>query len=184
MQRHELSRRHGAARAKRARTSGALLCLVLGACGGVTQFEDTTPISLRNPAPPPAPEPTRVAVTSDHIEISEKIQFAIDKADILPASHGLLNEVVEVLQKNPQIAKLSIIGHTDSDGADTYNQQLSDKRAKAVLAYFTSHGIDAARLTAVGKGEAAPIASNDTAAGREQNRRVEFLILEAGGAKP
>jgi outer membrane protein OmpA-like peptidoglycan-associated protein len=92
--------------------------------------------------------------------------------------------VVEVLQKNPQIAKLSIIGHTDSDGADTYNQQLSDKRAKAVLAYFTSHGVEAGRLTAIGKGESAPVASNDTAAGREQNRRVEFLIVEAGGAKP
>lgn len=166
--------------------TSALLSLALGAgaCGGVTKFEDTTPISLRSPAPPPAPEPTRVAVTNDHIEISEKIQFAIDKADILPASHGLLNEVVEVLQKNPQITKLSIIGHTDSDGADTYNQQLSEKRAKSVLAYFTEHGVEAARLTAIGKGESAPIASNDNAVGREKNRRVEFLIVEVGGAKP
>jgi outer membrane protein OmpA-like peptidoglycan-associated protein len=92
--------------------------------------------------------------------------------------------VVEVLKKNAGIAKLSIIGHTDSDGADTYNQQLSEKRAKSVLAYLTGHGVDATRLSAVGKGESAPIASNDNAAGREQNRRVEFLIVEQGGAKP
>jgi len=176
--------RPGPQRASIAHLCIAFVAVGLGACGGITAFEDTTPIVLRSPAPPPAPEPARVAVTADHIEITEKIQFALDKAEILPASHSLLDEVVEVLKKNAGIAKLSIIGHTDSDGADTYNQQLSEKRAKSVLAYLTGHGVDATRLSAVGKGESAPIASNDNAAGREQNRRVEFLIVEQGGAKP
>jgi outer membrane protein OmpA-like peptidoglycan-associated protein len=164
----------------------AAFAVSLSACGGVTSFQDTTPILLGSPVPPPKPpeEPARVAVTASHIEITEKIQFALDKADILPASHGLLDEIVSVLQKNPHIQKLEIIGHTDSDGADNYNQSLSEKRAKSVLAYLTSHGIETARVSATGKGESAPIASNDTMQGREQNRRVEFLIVDQGEAKP
>lgn len=162
------------------------LALLLGAgCGGVIQFEDTTPFSIAGPAPAaPAPEPARVEVKQDHIEIGEKIQFELDKANIMEASHSLLNEIVAVLQQHANIKKVDIIGHTDSDGSDTYNQDLSDRRAKAVLTYLAGHGIDGARLSAKGKGESQPIASNDTADGKEKNRRVEFLIVEQeGGAQ-
>ena len=69
-----------------------------------------------------------------------------------------------------------IEGHTDSDGDDEYNRQLSDGRARAVRAYLVEHGVEAARLEAVGYGETQPIADNLSASGRQQNRRVEVII--------
>lgn len=164
----------------------ALALALLAGCGGSIQFSDTTPIVLASPVPPPpppAPEPPRVEVKQDRIEINEKIQFALDKADILPASHGLLDEVVAALREHAEITKLDIIGHTDNDGDDKYNQGLSERRAKAVLSYLVEHGIAAERLVAKGFGETQPIADNNTVAGREQNRRVEFLIVSQE-AKP
>ena len=70
--------------------------------------------------------------------------------------------------------KVTVEGHTDNIGSDAYNDKLSNKRAKTVSDYFVSKGIDASRLTAVGKGESSPIASNDTEEGRFKNRRVEL----------
>lgn len=167
--------------------SAALMASTLSACGGVITFQDTTPIVLESPVPPPPPppppEPPRVEVKQDRIEINEKIQFAIDKAEILPASDGLLNEVVAALQAHAEIQKLAINGHTDNDGDDKYNQGLSQRRAKAVLDWLVAHGVAAARLESKGFGESQPIADNATVAGREQNRRVEFLIVQQGGAQ-
>ena len=157
--------------------------LALSGCGGVMKFSDSTPISITGPAPEePPPPPKRVEVKQDRIEINEKIQFELDKAVIRPESHNLLDEVVEVLRENVQLKKVDIIGHTSDEGADTYNQQLSEKRAKAVMEYLTSHGIDTKRLTAKGMGESEPIADNATERGKEKNRRVEFLIVEQTGA--
>ena len=147
--------------------------LLLGGCGGVVKFEDTIAIPTVTPEPP-----KRVEVKADRIDINEKIQFELDKAEILQASHGLLDEIVDVLKKNADIKKVDILGHTDSDGTDAYNQDLSDRRAKAVLQYLVSHGVESKRLTARGLGEAKPIADNETAEGKEKNRRVEFLIVE------
>ncbi|MFT3928024.1 MAG: OmpA family protein [Myxococcales bacterium] len=155
----------------------------LSGCGGVIKFADSTPIGIRGPAPVVAEVPKRVEVKADRLEIGEKIQFELDKADIKPESHGLLDEIVQVLSAHPQIKKVDVNGHTDSDGADHYNMDLSDRRAKAVVAYLTSHGVDAARLTSKGFGESKPIADNSTAAGKEQNRRVEFLITEQDNGK-
>lgn len=165
----------------------AIILSTASACGGVTQFSDTTPIVLASPVPPPPPppppEPPRVEVQRDRIVINEKIQFAIDKAEILPVSHGLLNEVVSAIQGHPEIKKVAINGHTDEDGDEQYNQGLSDRRAKAVLDYLVQHGVDAGRLVAKGFGESQPIADNTTVQGREQNRRVEFLIVEQEGVQ-
>jgi outer membrane protein OmpA-like peptidoglycan-associated protein len=130
------------------------------------------------PPPPPPPEPKRVEVTQDKLNITEKIQFDVDKTTIKSESHGLLDEIVSVIKENSFIKKISIEGHTDSDGGDKYNLKLSDGRAKAVMAYLVEHGIDADRLTAKGFGESKPMADNATADGKEKNRRVEFLITE------
>jgi OOP family OmpA-OmpF porin len=160
---------------------------VLPACGGLTRFEDTTPIVLASPVPPPppppAPEPPRVEVKQDRIEIKEKIQFAFDKAEILPVSDGLLGEVASAIKAHPEIKKLGIHGHTDGEGNDAYNKSLSDKRAQAVKAWLVAHGVEAPRLDPKGFGESKPIADNATPEGREQNRRVEFLIVEQEGVK-
>jgi outer membrane protein OmpA-like peptidoglycan-associated protein len=159
------------------------------ACSHTLVFSDTASLpvvghpppapALPPPPPPPAPpEPKRVEVQQDQIVIHDKIQFDTDKATIKPESDSLMDEIVQVVQNNPQIKQLSIEGHTDSTGADKHNQQLSEQRAAAVRGYLVQHGVEAARLVSKGWGESKPIADNATEAGREQNRRVEFLILE------
>jgi outer membrane protein OmpA-like peptidoglycan-associated protein len=174
----------------RTRAGLGAACLVLGfnaaACGGITRFEDTTPIVLKSPVPPPEPPPeppARVEVKKDRIEIKEKIQFAYNAAEILPASDGLLGEVAAALKEHAEIKKLTINGHTDSDGEVAYNQELSQRRATAVLNWLKGHGVAAARLHAKGFGESQPIADNATPEGKEKNRRVEFLITEQEGVK-
>lgn len=164
----------------------SMLALALGACGGTIAFSDTSSLAIVGdpPAPPPPPKeepppppkPKRVEVTADKIVIREKIQFDLNKATIKPESDELLGEIVAVFKENPQIKKVSIEGHTDDQGADAYNQKLSDQRAKSVMDYLVGKGVEASRLTAKGFGETKPIASNATEEGKEQNRRVEFII--------
>jgi len=160
-----------------------LFAVAVSACGGITHFEDTTPIVLGSPVPPQPEAPARVEVTKDRIEIKEKIQFAFDKSDILPGSDSLLNEVVAALQAHNEIKKVVINGHTDSEGNDAHNQDLSERRAKAVEGWLVTHGVVPERLQSKGFGESKPIADNNTPEGRERNRRVEFLIVEMEDAK-
>ncbi len=171
-----------------------LMSLVVGAagCGGTVAFQGQKAFSVtgNSPAPPPAPPPAttrqRVALRANKIEIDEKIQFAQDKAAILGASFGLLNEVAEVIKGNPQIRKILIEGHASSEGDAAYNLKLSDERAKAVMKYLLDHGIAKDRLSAKGFGSKEPLADNKTEEGREKNRRVEFTIVDQaapGGAK-
>ena len=165
-------------------------CALLG-CGGEMAFKDKSSLVIvgegppppEPPPPPPPPAPKRVEVTADKIVINEKIQFDFDKTTIKPESNGLLDELVSVINANPQIKKIAIEGHTDSDGSDQYNLKLSDGRAGSVKEYFTGHGVAAGRLTAKGFGETKPIASNETPEGKEANRRVEFLITEQDEVK-
>jgi OOP family OmpA-OmpF porin len=120
---------------------------------------------------------TLVEVKEDKIEIKEKIFFATAKAKILPRSFPLLNQVVEALRTHGKI-RVRIEGHTDVRGGHEYNMRLSDARAASVRQYLLEHGIDASRLESKGYGPDQPIANNRTAAGREQNRRVEFMIIK------
>ncbi len=165
----------------------ALMALPMLACGP-TVFADAGALAVIGdppPLPPPEPEPEpepepprRVEVTASAIVITEKIMFEVDKAVIQPQSFDLMNEITAVMKDNPRIKKISIEGHTDSDGSNRYNKKLSNKRAAAVVAYLEEHGIDASRLTSVGHGEENPLVENDTAGGKEKNRRVEFIIVE------
>jgi len=105
--------------------------------------------------------------------VLQGIEFETNKAEIRPEFEPELEAVVTVLKNNPAV-RIQVQGHTDSVGNADYNRQLSDKRAKAVMEYLIQEGIDRKRLSAMGMGEARPIASNDSAAGRERNRRVEL----------
>lgn len=125
----------------------------------------------------------RVEITADKIVVTEKIQFDFDTAVIKPQSYPLLDEIADAIVANPQLRKISIEGHTDSTGDEAYNQKLSQERAAAILRYLTQHGVAAERLTAAGFGEQRPIASNDDEAGREANRRVEFVITDQDTVK-
>jgi len=116
-----------------------------------------------------------VVVTENKIELKQTVFFETGRARIRTISHPLLNEVALALRDNPTI-KVEIQGHTDSQGADAFNLKLSEQRAQAVQVYLIKRGITSDRLAPKGYGEAVPIADNRTAAGRSQNRRVEFVI--------
>lgn len=109
------------------------------------------------------------------INFKEKVLFAYDKSDLGANASTNLTKLVDILNRYPD-TDIQIIGHTDSKGSDEYNQGLSERRAGAVVSYLKSNSISSSRLTAIGKGETDPIASNDTDDGRAQNRRVEFVI--------
>jgi len=130
----------------------------------------------------------RIEITLDKIEINEKIFFETAKADIKPESFGLLDELATILNENPQIKKVEVQGHTDSRGKASKNQKLSQDRAKSVVTYLVSKGVDAKRLTSKGFGSKQPLVP--TADGEEEtdeaaakNRRVEFVILEQDEVK-
>ena len=110
------------------------------------------------------------------IKFDSGILFDVDKTDIKPAAERNLKNLAASLQKNPE-TNILIIGHTDNTGASAYNIDLSVHRAAAVKDYLKSDGVDGSRLTIDGKGETEPIADNNTAAGRAQNRRVEIVIV-------
>lgn len=103
------------------------------------------------------------------------VLFASGRAELNPGTASNLNQLVTFLGKYPS-RTVTIEGHTDSLGSDDYNQGLSQRRADSVRSYLVRQGIDAARLTAVGAGESAPVAGNESATGRQQNRRVEVII--------
>ena len=103
------------------------------------------------------------------------VQFESGKAVLLKQSYAVLDEVVSVMNTYPEYS-LNIGGHTDNQGDDKLNQQLSERRAKACYDYLISKGIAAGRVASAGYGETKPVGNNSTAAGREQNRRVEFEL--------
>lgn len=104
------------------------------------------------------------------------VNFEFDKSDLTPQAKANLDKLAKVFIANPD-TKLMIYGYTDNVGKEEYNVKLSRSRANAVKAYLVSKGIGTKRLTTEGMGMADPIASNDTAAGRAKNRRVEFSIV-------
>lgn len=115
--------------------------------------------------------------------VVENVYYDFDKADLKPESYPALDEIIRMLEANPNMT-IEIGAHTDSKGSDRYNQRLSEARAKSVVDYLLSKGIDGSRLTSKGYGESMPIAPNtdergkDNPEGREKNRRTEFKVLK------
>jgi len=147
----------------------------------VPDFRDDCPDEPISPQADPRRSngcPTRVIVTTEAIVITDKVYFETGRSTIKPVSYAILDEVAEVLAANPDIRKIEVAGHTDSDGSDTKNKALSQERADAVVDYLVSSGIARSRLVAVGYGEEKPIDSNKTRAGKAANRRVEFVIRD------
>jgi outer membrane protein OmpA-like peptidoglycan-associated protein len=109
--------------------------------------------------------------------VLRNIFFDFDKATLRPESKTELDNLIKLMNDNPNI-KIEISGHTDNIGSAAYNQKLSEARAKAVVDYLVEHGIDRSRLSYIGYGFEKPIATNDTEEGRQLNRRVEFKIIQ------
>jgi outer membrane protein OmpA-like peptidoglycan-associated protein len=111
-----------------------------------------------------------IAVTFDN-----GILFPFDSAELLPQARENLRRLADQLQDEAR-TDVMIVGHTDSQGTDAYNQGLSERRARSAADYLAGQGVSSARLRATGRGEREPIESNATESGRQQNRRVEIAI--------
>lgn len=127
------------------------------------------------PAPAPAP-PARVTVGEKKLELKDKVYFDTGKSSIKSESFSLLDEVAAVLNDHPEVKGIQVEGHTDNKGGVALNKKLSKARAEAVKAYLVKKGVAPERLTAKGFGPTRPIATNKTVQGREENRRVDFVI--------
>lgn len=117
------------------------------------------------------------------VTLGDEILFDVDQADLKPGGMQQLSRVAEFLRQNPD-RNVLIEGHTDSTAPDSYNLALSQRRANAVEEFLITQGVEPTRIMATGYGEQLPIASNDTAAGRQANRRVEIVVLDAGAPIP
>lgn len=119
-------------------------------------------------APPPPPPPTKEKI------VLRAVHFDFNKSNIRSDARPILDEAVRMLKERSE--NVVVEGHTDSVGSDAYNMKLSRRRADAVKRYLVSHGIAASRISTEGFGKRQPVASNSTAEGRAQNRRVEIHV--------
>ena len=162
----------------KAKTGDAMLIGAgLGALagGGVGMYMDNQETKLRHRL-----QGTGVSVTreGDNIVLNmpSNITFATDQSDIKPRFFETLNSVAIVLAEFDK-TRVEVVGHTDADGADDYNDDLSQRRAAAVAEYLTAQDLKPRRFSVDGAGESDPIASNKTASGKGQNRRVEIQLV-------
>ncbi len=156
---------------------GALIGAAAGAAvgGGVGYYMDTQEAQLREEL---ASTGVSVLRSGDEILLimPGNITFTSDSSDINSGFYATLNSIAKVFKKY-DTTTIMVSGYTDNTGTDAHNDQLSKQRANSVAAYLQSQGLKAARFTTLGFGKSNPIASNATAAGRQQNRRVEIKII-------
>lgn len=118
-----------------------------------------------------------IAVKKGDVIKLDKIYFESNRWNLLHDSYTQLDQLIKLLNKHPHM-KIAIHGHTDDRGRENYNKTLSENRCKSVFEYLIQNEVDPNRLTFEGYGESYPIDTNDTETGRQNNRRVEFVILE------
>ena len=117
----------------------------------------------------------RLVVKPDKLELTDKIAFEWNSAKLEASSYPALDEVARTLERNRGF-RVQVDGHASSDGGEARNQTLSEQRATSVLDYLATRGVARDRLTSKGFSSSMPIDTNLTAAGRENNRRVEFVV--------
>jgi outer membrane protein OmpA-like peptidoglycan-associated protein len=142
--------------------------------GGVGVYMDNQEAKLRQRLQDTGVSVTRVGDTIV-LNMPSNITFDSDQSDVKPQFYDTLNSVALVFKEYDQ-SLIDVAGHTDSDGSDDYNIDLSRRRAASVSRYLTSQQLDPQRFSVEGRGEREPIASNASARGKQQNRRVEITI--------
>jgi outer membrane protein OmpA-like peptidoglycan-associated protein len=130
----------------------------------------------------PRPKQKTVRIVGNQLQVLKKIHFELNSAVIKGDSFQLMEEIADVLQRNPDLKKVEVQGHTDNTGTVQINTKLSQDRAESVRNWLVEHGVAADRLDAKGYGATRPLAPNVTPANRERNRRVQFVITERAGA--
>ncbi len=147
--------------------------------GGIGAYQDRQEAALRRSL---AGSGVDVERRGDNITLNMpgNITFAFDSSGLQSQFYPVLDNVAGTLNQYNQTV-IEVAGHTDNVGSDAYNQQLSTQRANAVAAYLNGKGVMQQRMIVVGAGETRPVASNDTDAGRAQNRRVEITIVPMHG---
>jgi OOP family OmpA-OmpF porin len=156
----------------------ALAFLLAGCSGSGPKNEIPRPVAPPKPvmavesappppmvAPVPEPEPPKYVLTD--------VNFEFDKSNLTPAAQTILDDVASFISGHPAV-RYQINGHTDSRGSDNYNQALSERRANSVLEYLESRGVSRSQFDVNAYGESQPVATNETDAGRAENRRVEL----------
>ncbi len=160
-------------------------CIRAGSWEPKYAIEECDPEYVKKAAPKPKPKPAPVvkappkpkpAPVMQTIELKAGALFDTNSAKIKSGAYGELDALASELRGNPNFESFKVVGHTDSRGKASYNLSLSRKRANAVRDYLVGKGVDGNRISAVGMGETQPIADNNTAGGRAQNRRVEIQV--------
>ena len=124
------------------------------------------------------PDIVPIVVTTTHIEIGDKIFFDFDSENIQTRSFDLLDAIAVTMTEHQELLVIQVEGHTDTQGPESYNQRLSQRRAESVIDALVERGVERERLSPLGFGESRPVVDEETEAAHEANRRVEFLILE------
>jgi len=153
--------------------AGYLLCKLLQ--------EEEAPAPPPAPAVKPAPAPAPAVDRCAEVIRLRGVNFDFDKADIRSDAAVILDEAASLLSDALAACpnrSVSVEGHTDAVGTDTYNQDLSERRANSVMDYLAGKGVSPSRLSSKGFGESNPIATNETREGRALNRRVELRLVQ------
>lgn len=163
----------GAGESKENAVKGAVIGATAGAVGGsiLDQQQKALQQQLNNPA-------IQVVNRGSYLSVvmPESTLFATDSAAVGAQGQNDLYVIARNLNQYPN-SRIQVIGHTDSTGSAAYNQDLSERRARSVAGILTAGGVSSSRISTAGRGATQPVASNDTPAGRAQNRRVEIQII-------
>jgi len=139
-----------------------------------TSYCADEPKKVSKPAPKPKPRPK--PIVHESVTLGAHALFDHDKSSLRPEGMRELDVLVARLSAFYSVKSINVVGHTDSDGTEAYNQGLSERRAASVKTYLIQQGISSTVISTSGKGESSPVVSNATKEGRQQNRRVEIGI--------